>query len=122
MRPRSLATGSALVLVAGEALAAESASFRLDGVVDAAGGQSASASHVVSACIGSEIAGSQASASFRIDSGCGATALLALPKDRGMGGLPDTTVGVPTLSDTTMLALAALLAAVGAFRLRRRRG
>ena len=39
-----------------------------------------------------------------------------------MGGLPDATVGIPTLSGAAMFALAALLAAVAASRLRRRRG
>lgn len=117
MRPRSLATGSALVLLAGEALAAESASFRLDGVVDAAGGQSASASHVVSACIGSEIAGSQASASFRIDSGCGAVVFApggAGPDDAG--ALP-----VPVFDGPGLALLVAAMVAAGAAALRRRR-
>ena len=121
----ALAFAATSLVAAPAALAdtATSGSFQIQaGTIDTAGGRSTSASHVVTACVGSEVAGSASSASFRIDSGCGATALLALPKDRGMGGLPDATVGVPTLSDAAMLALAALLAAVAALRLRRRRG
>ena len=121
----ALTAAAATFVAAPMALAdtSTSASFQVQaGTVDTAGGRSTSASHIVTACVGSEVAGSASSASFRIDSGCGATALLALPKDRGMGGLPDTTVGVPTLSDAAMLALAALLAAVAALRLRRHRG
>jgi hypothetical protein len=120
----ALAVATALFGAARTALAdtATSGSFQIQaGTIDTAGGRSTSASHVVTACVGSEVAGSASSASFRIDSGCGATALLALPKDRGMGGLPDMTVGVPTLSDTATFTLAALLAAAAAFRLRRRR-
>lgn len=118
MRPRSLATGSALVLVAGDALAAESASFRLDGVVDAAGGQSASASHVVNACVGSEIAGSQASASFRIDSGCGA--VVFAPGGAGHDGAGATPV--PVFDGPGLALLVAAMVAAGAVALRRRRG
>lgn len=120
----ALAVAAASCVAAPAALAdtATSGSFQIQaGTIDTAGGRSTSASHAVTACVGSEVAGSASSASFRIDSGCGATALLALPKDRGMGGQPDATVGIPTLSDAAMLALAALLAAAAALRLRRRR-
>lgn len=120
----ALAVAAASCAAAPAALAdtATSGSFQIQaGTIDTAGGRSTSASHAVTACVGSEVAGSASSASFRIDSGCGATALLALPKDRGMGGLPDSTVGIPTLSDAATLALAALLAAAATLRLRRRR-
>jgi len=118
MRTRSFATGSALVLVAGDALAAESASFRLDGVVDAAGGQSASANHVVSACIGSEIAGTQSSASHRIDSGCGA--VVFAPGGAGPEG--DGATPVPVFDGPGLAILIVAMVAAGAAAVRRRRG
>lgn len=116
MRARSFATGSALVLVAADAMAAESASFRLDGVVDAAGGQSASANHVVSACIGSEIAGTQSSASHRIDSGCGAVVFAPGGADpNGTGATP-----VPVFDGPGLAILVVALVVAGILRLKRR--
>jgi len=98
-----------------------SASFQVqNGVVDSGGGSSTSASFALTACVGSEIAGSQSSASHRIDSGCGATALF-VPVPRAGGGPGDIVpVPVPALGAEALLLMAALLAAVAARALRRR--
>ena len=97
-----------------------SASFRVqNGVVDSGGGTSASASYSLTACVGSEIAGSQSSASHRIDSGCGATALFVPIVQVGPGG-PGSTEPVPALGIEALLLVAAVLAAIGARALRRR--
>jgi hypothetical protein len=96
-----------------------SASFQVqNGVVDSGGGSSTSASFALTACVGSEIAGSQSSASHRIDSGCGATALF-VPVPQAGGG-PGDTVPVPALGAEALFLMAALLAAVAARALRRR--
>ena len=97
-----------------------SASFQVqNGVVDSGGGSSASASHSLTACVGSEIAGSQSSASHRIDSGCGATALFVPIVQVGPGG-PGSTVPVPALGVEALFLMAAVLAAIAARALRRR--
>jgi len=97
-----------------------SASFQVqNGVVDSGGGSSTSASFALTACVGSEIAGSQSSASHRIDSGCGATALF-VPRPQAGGGPGDIPVPVPALGAEALLLMAALLAAVAARALRRR--
>ena len=97
-----------------------SASFQVqNGVVDSGGGSSTSASFALTACVGSEIAGSQSSASHRIDSGCGATALF-VPVPQAGGGSGDIPVPVPALGAEALLLMAALLAAVAARALRRR--
>lgn len=98
-----------------------STSFRVNGVVDSGGGRSTSETHVLTSCIGSEIAGSQSSQNFRIDSGCGATAL-AVVVPSGNGGSPYGTVGVPTLTDAGLAILVSILAVVAARRLSRRAG
>ena len=99
---------------------ATSASFQIQaGTLDTAGGRSTSANHVVTACVGSEIAGSSSSASHRIDSGCGATSLAVVVP--GGGGNPSgSTVPVPALTDAGMLLLVAMLGAVAARRMRPR--
>lgn len=115
------------VLAAGIAPAAladtqSSASFVVQGVVDSGGGRSTSQSHVVTSCLGSEIAGTQSSSNFRIDSGCGATALAFVTPDGGGNGRGGGVVGVPTLTDAGLAMLVAMLAVVAARRLARRAG
>jgi len=95
-----------------------SASFGLVATIDGGGGRSSSSSHVVTSCIGSEIAGTQTSTSFRIDSGCGATALAVVkPSAQGGGG---TATPVPALGEVGLAILAALLIVVAARRFLRR--
>jgi hypothetical protein len=74
----------------------------------------------VTACVGSEIAGTQASASFRIDSGCGPSAL-ALPRDFPAGGGGGGATAIPALSDVGLALLLVALAASAARQLRARR-
>jgi hypothetical protein len=98
--------------------AQSSASFKVQGaVVDTAGGVSTSQSHVLVSCVGSEIAGQQASINHRIDSGCGAVTLF-VPATGGAGG---DALPVPTMSGgaTVVLAVAVLAAAAAAMRRRR---
>ncbi len=131
MRPESVrrraiqaspAIAAASLVAAPIALAdtATSASFQIQaGTLDTAGGRSTSANHVVTACVGSEIAGTSSSASHHIDSGCGATALaVVIPNGGGSG--PGSGIPVPVLSDASTFLLIALLFAVGATRLRPR--
>ncbi|MEO8484903.1 MAG: hypothetical protein ABI585_01060 [Betaproteobacteria bacterium] len=97
--------------------AASSASFQIqNAVIDTAGGRSTSATHVVTACVGSEIAGSSASASFKMDSGCGATALFVPPT----AVVAQATVPVPTMSSAGSGLLMVLVALAGFAALRRR--
>ncbi|MEP6701698.1 MAG: hypothetical protein ABJB04_01830, partial [Betaproteobacteria bacterium] len=86
-----------------DAVAASSASFQLDGALDVAGGTSSSASFLLNSCVGSEIAGSSESASFKIDSGCGP----ALQFIAAIPGLPSPTNAepIPTLSATASIIL-----------------
>ena len=118
----SPALAAASLAVAPVALAdtATSASFQIHaGTLDTAGGRSTSANHVVTACVGSEIAGSSSSASHRIDSGCGATSLAVVVP--GGGGNPSgSATPVPALTDAGMLLMVAMLCAVAARRLRPR--
>lgn len=125
MRPRHARTldGATLALAAAFAPAAladtqSSASFGLTASVDGGGGTSSSTSHVVTSCIGSEIAGTQSSASFRIDSGCGATALAVVRPAGATGGGGGTPV--PTLGDAGLAILGSMLVALAARRLKRR--
>ena len=101
---------------------ATSASFQIQaGTLDTAGGRSTSANHVVTACVGSEIAGSSSSASHRIDSGCGATSLaVVVPGGGPGGGTSGAATPVPALTDAGMLLMVAMLCAVAARRLRPR--
>jgi hypothetical protein len=113
------ATGVLGALPSARVDAAASASFQIpNGTVDVAGGTSSSTNYVVTACVGSEIAGPSASASFRLESGCGA-ALQAiappLPPNPG-----SNTPGIPTLAINSVLLLAALIGALAAWQLRRR--
>lgn len=126
MRPRHARKlqGATLALAATLAPAAfadtqSSASFGLTASVDGGGGTSSSQSHVVTSCIGSEIAGTQSSASFRIDSGCGATAL-AVVVPNGGGGSGGAVTPVPTLTDAGVAILVALMVAAAARKLARR--
>lgn len=94
--------------------AASSASHQIaNGQINGAGGTSASANFVVSACVGSEIAGSSASVSHRIDSGCGPTSL-AIALDFPV--VPP--VVVPTVSGMSLALLIVMLGVVSLVRLR----
>ncbi len=86
-------------------------------MIDSAGGTSASANHVVTACVGSEIAGAAASASYRIESGCGPTSL-SLASDLPYVGPPDSARQIPATSDLGLVLLAIALATLAARRLR----
>jgi len=98
--------------------AQSSASFKVQGGgVDTAGGLATSASHVVTACVGSEIAGSQSSASYRIDSGCGAVALF-VPTP---AAAPGDSVPIPAMSPGGIAALAIALLVAAALATRRSR-
>jgi hypothetical protein len=113
---------SAIVALAAHpalALAQSSTSFRVNAVVDTGGGTSSSTNHVVTACIGSEIAGSQSSSNFRIDSGCGATVLAVVRPDGG-GGSGGAVTPVPTLTDAGIALLVVLMAVAAARKLVRR--
>jgi hypothetical protein len=112
-----------IVVAAPTVHAASSASYQIpNAALDTAGGASASPSFRLTACVGSEIAGSSSSASYHIDSGCGASAL-ALPSDfpppvvgpPGAGATP-----IPTLSGLALALLVVALAALAMRRLRAR--
>ena len=121
--PASPALAAASLAFAPAALAdtATSASFQIHaGTLDTAGGRSTSANHVVTACVGSEIAGSSSSASHRIDSGGGATSLAVVVPGGGGNGLGGPATPVPALTDAGMLLMVAVLCAVAARRLRPR--
>jgi hypothetical protein len=102
------------------AYGASSASFQIpNGVVDTAGGTSASANYLVTGCVGSEIAGTSTSTNFRIDSGCGPSALsLAgdLPFVISVPQAPPKEI--PAVSGLGMAILAVALAAMAMSRLR----
>jgi hypothetical protein len=98
------------------AAAASSASFQIpNGSIDVAGGRSTSASFVLTACVGSEIAGSSASSSFRIDSGCGS----GLKASSGGNGGAAAAQPIPALSTTAAFMLAAILCALALGHIRR---
>jgi hypothetical protein len=112
---RSAALAAWAAMAAPAAHAASSASYKIanGGVVDAAGGTSSSASFQVSACVGSEIAGAQASLRFRVESGCG-PGVLAIAKDFPVAQQPQQ---IPVLSGPALALLIGALAAVALKRL-----
>ena len=117
---RFAACGSGLwvLAVAPAVQGASSASFQINNaVLDAAGGVSTSPSHVVAACVGSEIAGSSSSANFKLETGCGPTAL-ALAKDFVVPAVDTSAAPIPTLSDVSLALLAIMVAFVAMKRLR----
>jgi hypothetical protein len=107
----AIAVATGLGLHGSLAAAASSASFQIpNGSLDVAGGKSTSSSFALTACVGSEIAGSSASSSFRIDSGCGSALEVAKPGPASGGTA--AAQPVPGLSPTAALLLAALLCAL----------
>jgi hypothetical protein len=92
------------------ALGASSTSFQIpNGTVDVAGGKSTSPSFALTACVGSEIAGSSGSSSYRIDSGCGAGFKSTTPS--GPGPSPSTAgpQAIPALSGIAAALLATIV-------------
>jgi hypothetical protein len=106
------------LVAAPAAQAASSASYQISStVVDAGGGTSASPSHQLTACIGSEIAGASSSASYRVDTGCGPSAL-AIASDFPLAGTGDNATPIPALSGLALALLVVVLAAAAMKRLR----
>lgn len=99
--------------------AASSASYTISGDgFDAAGGVSSSTTYGLTACLGSEIAGTQSSATFRVDSGCGSIVALSLNDPLAAA----EAVPVPTFGGGSELVLSMLVAALaGAYRRRIKR-
>ena len=117
---RWLATGVAASLLScvPVANAASSASFQIPAsTFDVAGGSASSATHQLVSCVGSEIAGTAVSSSFRIDSGCGAV----LGFVSGPVVVQEVALPVPTLSIMTTILLTMTLCVFALLQIQRRR-
>jgi hypothetical protein len=112
-----VSAGSTLLLCCSVANAAGSASFQIPAsTFDVAGGASSSSNYQIVSCVGSEIAGTGGSNSFRIDSGCGvALGFITAPVVVLEAPLP-----VPSLSVVTTTFLAGIMAVFALLSLRRR--